>query len=97
MVMNALYTAVHFVTYEATKSGLMEISPESSDKRLVVHATAGAAAGALAAAVTTPLDMVKTQLQCQVTLVNQDMQGMQFAFPPFLILMHGKYMMSRMD
>ncbi|XP_052175801.1 uncharacterized protein LOC127790358 isoform X2 [Diospyros lotus] len=67
VLMNAPFTAVHFATYEATKRGLMEISPESaSDERLVVHATAGAAAGALGAAITTPLDVVKTQLQCQI-------------------------------
>ncbi|KAF7816169.1 mitoferrin-like [Senna tora] len=66
VLMNAPYTAVHFATYEAAKRGLMEISPQSADdERLLVHATAGAAAGALAAAVTTPLDVVKTQLQCQ--------------------------------
>ncbi|XP_052176370.1 uncharacterized protein LOC127790753 [Diospyros lotus] len=65
--MNAPFTAVHFATYEAAKRGLTEVSPESvaEEETLVVHATAGAAAGALAAAVTTPLDVVKTQLQCQ--------------------------------
>ncbi|GKV06103.1 hypothetical protein SLEP1_g18033 [Rubroshorea leprosula] len=66
VIMNAPFTAVHFATYEAAKRGLMEVSPDNaSDERLVVHATAGAAAGALAAAITTPLDVVKTQLQCQ--------------------------------
>ncbi|CAJ1933048.1 unnamed protein product [Sphenostylis stenocarpa] len=50
----------------AAKRGLMEVSPDSvDDERLVVHATAGAAAGALAAAGTTPFDVVKNQLQCQ--------------------------------
>ncbi|XP_059659839.1 uncharacterized protein LOC132306469 [Cornus florida] len=66
VLMNAPFTAVHFATYEAVKRGLMEVSPDSAnDERLIVHATAGAAAGALAAALTTPLDVVKTQLQCQ--------------------------------
>ncbi|KAE9598651.1 hypothetical protein Lal_00022618 [Lupinus albus] len=66
VLMNAPFTAVHFVSYEAAKRALVEVSPGSvDDGRLIVHATAGAAAGALAASVTTPLDVVKTQLQCQ--------------------------------
>ncbi|OEL29571.1 Mitoferrin [Dichanthelium oligosanthes] len=63
VVMNAPYTAVHFATYEAAKRMLGDMAAD--EESLAVHATAGAAAGALAAAVTTPLDVVKTQLQCQ--------------------------------
>lgn len=70
VLMNAPFTAVHFATYEAAKKALVEISPErvvgGDEEGWLVHATAGAAAGGLAAAVTTPLDVVKTQLQCQV-------------------------------
>ncbi|XP_021724419.1 mitoferrin-like [Chenopodium quinoa] len=69
VIMNAPFTAVHFATYEAAKKGLKEVSPhhteDDDDEGLIVHATAGAAAGALAAVITTPLDVVKTQLQCQ--------------------------------
>ncbi|XP_042051703.1 mitoferrin-like [Salvia splendens] len=68
VLMNAPFTALHFAAYEAAKRGLTEVSnsPETlGEEMLVVHATAGAAAGALAAAFTTPFDVVKTQLQCQ--------------------------------
>ncbi|KAL8146626.1 hypothetical protein AgCh_004381 [Apium graveolens] len=69
---NSPYKAVHFAAYEAAKKGLMELSLDSvaDEETLLVHATAGAAAGGLAAAVTTPLDVVKTRLQCQVIIVT---------------------------
>ncbi|GAU31023.1 hypothetical protein TSUD_214590 [Trifolium subterraneum] len=68
VLMNAPFYAVHVAAYDAAKRGLNEVSSESvDDERLIIHATAGAAAGGLAAAVTTPLDVVKTQLQCQLT------------------------------
>eukprot|EP01018_Ginkgo_biloba_P004583 Gb_38633 [translate_table: standard] len=69
IVMNAPFTAAHFATYEAVKKVLMGFSPENaSEEHLLVHITAGGAAGALASAVTTPLDVVKTRLQCQVSV-----------------------------
>ena len=67
VIMNAPYTAVHFATYEAAKRMLGDMAAD--EESLAVHTTAGAAAGALAEAVTTPLDVVKMQLQCQVRIL----------------------------
>lgn len=45
---------------------LGDIYPAYADEEhLLIHITAGGAAGALASAVTTPLDVIKTRLQCQ--------------------------------
>ncbi|KAL2519200.1 Mitochondrial substrate carrier family protein [Abeliophyllum distichum] len=72
VVMNVPFTAVHFAIYEASKRGLMEVSRESGgywdvDGTFLVHTTAGAVAGALAAAaITTPLDIVKTNCNARV-------------------------------
>jgi hypothetical protein len=51
---------------------LGELYPEyASEEHLAIHLTAGGVAGALASAVTTPLDVIKTRLQCQVLLFSQ--------------------------
>ncbi|XP_024384095.2 uncharacterized protein [Physcomitrium patens] len=66
VVMSIPFTAVHFASYEAGKKVLGDIYPAYADEEhLLIHITAGGAAGALASAVTTPLDVIKTRLQCQ--------------------------------
>ncbi|CAI5534550.1 unnamed protein product [Closterium sp. Naga37s-1] len=73
LVMNVPFTAVHFATYEASKAGLGRALPGEAlpgegvldEDRLLTHVLAGGAAGALASAITNPLDVVKTRLQCQ--------------------------------
>ncbi|EFJ31048.1 hypothetical protein SELMODRAFT_169433 [Selaginella moellendorffii] len=71
VVMNVPFTGVHFATYEAAKKALGELQGGGggvggmSEEHLVTHVVAGGSAGALASAVTTPLDVVKTRLQCQ--------------------------------
>ena len=58
-MMTVPFTAVQFSTYESTKKFL---NPQNSYSP-VSHATSGAAAGAVAALITTPLDVAKTVLQ----------------------------------
>lgn len=66
VIMNVPFTAVHFATYEAAKKALKGVTPGAADEEsLWTHVLAGGAAGALASAVTNPLDVVKTRLQCQ--------------------------------
>lgn len=70
---------MHFASYEAAKSGLMEISPGSvNNEGWVVHSTVGAVARALATAVTTPLAVVKTQLQRQVNTAASTLASLLF-------------------
>lgn len=66
LVMNLPYQAIHFTTYEFFQNTL------NKDHRYnpPVHMVAGGAAGAAAAAFTTPLDVVKTLLNTQETGVG---------------------------
>lgn len=62
VAMNVPFQAVHFVAYEWAQTQLNPARRYSP----AAHAFAGAAAGALAAAATTPLDVCKTVLNTQV-------------------------------
>lgn len=66
VMMNVPFTAVHFSAYEAAKKVLAQ--PE--EENFFTHLTAGGVAGALASGVTTPMDVVKTRLQCQVLFIT---------------------------
>ncbi|KAF9614580.1 hypothetical protein IFM89_019327 [Coptis chinensis] len=103
VVMNAPFTAMHFATYEAMKKALSEISPENaSEEQILVHLTAGGAAGALASAVTTPLDVVKTRLQCQAIMIGSywhvcnTLPELPRVFPWKLIWRHSSMQTSRL-
>lgn len=67
LVMNLPYQTIHFSTYEFMQNHL------NKDRKYnpPVHMLAGAMAGATAAAVTTPLDVVKTLLNTQETGIGQ--------------------------
>ncbi|KAH8388406.1 hypothetical protein KR093_005774 [Drosophila rubida] len=69
LVMNIPYQTIHFTTYEFLQNRLnveRKYTP-------MVHMVAGAAAGASAAAITTPLDVVKTLLNTQETGLTKGM------------------------
>lgn len=61
LVMNVPFTAIHFATYESCKK-LLSLE---EDESLAVQLPAGGVAGGVSAALTTPLDVVKTRLQLE--------------------------------
>lgn len=69
LVMNVPFTAVHFSVYEFTKHFLNK--GDKDNEGFTTQLAAGGMAGGCAAAVTTPLDVVKTRLQTQGVLNTQ--------------------------
>lgn len=67
LLMNIPFTAVYFTGYETVKRALLDWRHIDGDAHFSAssHCVAGACAGAAAAAITNPLDVVKTRLQTQ--------------------------------
>jgi Mitochondrial carrier protein len=68
LVMNVPFTAVHFSAYETAKRLL---AAHNDDEGLRVQLLAGGASGGLSAAVTNPLDVLKTRLQTEGMLSHR--------------------------
>lgn len=67
LLMNIPFTAVYFSGYETAKKCILDWRGIEDENQFSAtsHCIAGAAAGAIAAATTNPLDVVKTRLQTQ--------------------------------
>ena len=65
LIMNVPFTAVYMGTYDFAKRLLLSRNKNEQKFSAGSHCLAGAAAGGSAAAVTNPLDVVKTRLQTQ--------------------------------
>ena len=67
VVMNVPFQCVHFIVYEAMQNAT---NPDRAYNPLA-HVVSGGVSGAIAAAITTPLDVCKTLLNTQVTIPFQ--------------------------
>ena len=86
LFLNVPYQAIQFVIYEATSKHL---NPEGTYNP-ISHMAAGALAGSIAAAATTPLDCVKTLLQTRTVSNNAMVRNASGLFQGIRILLHLK-------
>eukprot|EP00122_Pirum_gemmata_P011104 Pgem_evm1s10278 len=71
LAMNVPFQSIHFLTYENLN---VMLNPERKYDP-ITHMLAGAGAGAIAAAATTPLDVIKTALNTQEMVTNSHPNG----------------------
>ena len=71
LAMNVPFTAIHFSVYEGAKRALFKAS-EAEREGFAVQFAAGGIAGGLAAAMTNPMDVVKTRMQTECVLLDCD-------------------------
>lgn len=82
LAMTVPFTAVQFSTYEWAKKVL---NPSESYSP-ITHAIAGGFAGAVAAAITTPLDVAKTLLQTRGSSTDASIRSCSGMFEAFRII-----------
>jgi solute carrier family 25 iron transporter 28/37 len=76
LCMTVPFTATQFVAYES----ISKVMNPSGDYDPFTHCIAGGLAGAVAAGITTPLDVVKTLLQTRGLAQNQEIRAVRGLF-----------------